>query len=103
MKKDVLDYLRGSLGLDDSEAMPLYDAFLESFGKTTDDLRATAPTDFEGIRRVTHAIIGFSQNLGAQDLFAAAKALNASAHACDAAACESGAAAILALHDAYLA
>lgn len=102
MKQDVLDYLHNDLGLGDADAMPLYEAFLDSFKETTDDLRATEPSDFEGIRRVTHAIIGFSQNLGAHDLFLAAKALNASAHAADVAACEAGAAAILALHEAYL-
>lgn len=103
MKQDVLNYLYKDLGLGDDEALPLYDAFLESFSKTVNDLRATDPSDFMGIRRVTHAMIGFSQNLGAHDLFDVAKSLNASAHACDVAACESRAAAILALYDAYLA
>ena len=103
MKKDVLDYLRNNIGLDEDEAKPLYDAFLESFDTTVEDLRSTEPSDFAGIRRVTHAIIGFSQNLGAQDLFDAAKALNASAHAMNETACKAGMEAILDLHDAYLA
>lgn len=103
MKQDVFDYLRNDLGLDEGDAAPLYEAFVESFNQTVGDLRATDPSDFDGIRRVTHAIIGFSQNLGAKDLFEAAKTLNASAHACNTASCEKGIAAIFALHDAYMA
>ena len=102
MKNDVLAFFRDDLGLGDDEAAPLYQSFMESFGDIVRDLRVAADSDFMELRRITHAIIGFSQNVGAIDLFEAAKSLNASAKAADTAACHTGAEQIISLYDAYL-
>ena len=101
MKQDVYDFFSRELGLGADEIGPLYETFVDSFSEVAGELRGTQPTDEAGLRRITHAIIGFSQNVGALDLFEAAKTLNAAAKAGDAAACQAGMARILALYDDY--
>ena len=101
MKQDVYNFFSNELGLGPDDIGPLYESFVDSFGEVARDLRQASPTDETELRRITHAIIGFSQNVGALDLFDAAKALNAAAQAGDAPACEAGAARILALYDEY--
>ena len=101
MKQDVLDFFTQELGLAPDDVGPLYETFVESFGAVARDLRAASPSDEMELRRVTHAIIGFSQNVGAQDLFEAAKALNTAAKAGDVPSCEVWKARILDLYDEY--
>lgn len=101
MKKDVYEFFLNDLGLGMEDADPLYQTFLESFGEIASELRQTRPDDEMALRRITHSIIGFSQNVGANDLFEAAMRLNAAAKAGDVPACSSGAEEILALYDAY--
>jgi hypothetical protein len=102
MKNDVLAFFRNDLGLGDEDSAPLYESFMESFGDIVRSLRAAPDSDFMELRRITHAIIGFSQNVGAIDLFEAAKSLNASAKAADTAACHAGAEQVISLYEAYL-
>jgi TPR repeat protein len=101
MKQDVIDFFTNELGLEPDDIGPLYESFVGSFGEVARDLRNASPTDETELRRITHAIIGFSQNVGALDLFEAAKTLNAAAKAGDASACHAGMARILALYDDY--
>ena len=104
MLNDVKDYFRAELGLPDEMIGEFIDTFLLSFDNSAAELRAIldAPeVDFLAVRRATHTIKGFAQTSGAADLLEAALALNASAHAADAAACRDGAQAILDLHAHY--
>lgn len=103
MKNDVFGFFRNNLGLGEDDAQQIYGSFLESFGDVAGDLRNLKSfDDFAEIRRITHNIIGFSQNVGAFDLFELGSSLNASAKAEDVASCEKFANEILALHEAYL-
>lgn len=101
MKQDVFDFFTNGLGLSMEDAQPLYETFLESFGEMVAALRAASPDDEMELRRITHSIIGFSQNVGASDLFEAAKTLNACAKAHDVPGAVDGAAKIFALFDHY--
>ena len=101
MKKDVLDFLRDELGLEPDEVGPLYESFMDSFVEIANELRSMSRDDVPGLRRVTHSIIGFSQNVGAIDLYEAAKELNAAAKSDDLDARDAGMAKIAALYDAY--
>ena len=102
MKKDVINYLVDSLGLSGDELPEFYDTFIASFDECAQELSGlTSFTDFMGIRRITHTLIGFSQNVGAMDLFEAARTLNAAAKAEDPPACEAATRALLQLHAAY--
>ncbi len=102
MKKEVLLHLKEMLGLEDAELAEFYDAFMSSFGECADALRNLAsPAEFMEIRRVTHTLFGFSQNVGAFDLFEKATTLNTSAKAEDAAGCATGIDAVLKLYEAY--
>ncbi len=102
MKKDVIDYLVTAMGLTMEDTPELYESFIGSFADCVGDLRAMPDyTDFMAIRRVTHTLIGFSQNVGAQDLFEAARALNLCAKAEDSDGCARAAQAIFDLYAAY--
>ena len=104
MLNDVKDYFRAELGLPDEMIGEFVDSFLVSFDNSAADLRAIldAPeVDFLAVRRATHTMKGFAQTSGASDLLEASLALNASAHAADAAACRAGAQSILDLHARY--
>ena len=101
MKEDVYRFFLEDLGLGHDDAEPLYESFLESFAETVAELRDARADDEAALRRITHSIIGFSQNVGAGDLLEAARRLNAAAKAGDAEACTKGAADIVALYEAY--
>ncbi len=104
MLDDVKNHFRTELGLPDELIGEFVDAFLDSFDNTAAELRdilAASEVDFLAVRRATHTIKGFAQTSGARDLEEAALALNASAHAADAAACRDGARTILDLHARY--
>lgn len=101
MKQDVFDFFINGLGLSTEDAQPLYDTFLESFGEMVDALHAASPDDEMELRRITHSIIGFSQNVGAMDLFEAAKSLNACAKAHDVPGAADGVARIISLFEHY--
>lgn len=101
MKSDVINFLSSELGLEPEDAQPLYESFMEAFGEVVGELRETRPDDEAGLRRITHNMMGFSQNVGALDLFEAAKVLNACAKAHDVPGAEASSARIIALHDAY--
>lgn len=104
MKADVRTYLRETLGLDDAEMPEFIDTFMETFKECVDALGVEGVnSDFMEVRRVTHMLIGLSQNVGAMDLYREAFALNASAKALDPAACADGIGRVAALYDAYLA
>ena len=105
MKEEIRNYLRASfpVPLEDAELAEIVDAFGVSFRSAADELRAMPPSDFGGIRRVTHAIKGFASNVGVDALSSAAAALNASAHAEDSAACALGIRDIVAMYDAFAA
>ncbi len=102
MKADVIAYVKNTLGVQDAEIPEFLDSFLASFRPCADALRAMrdAPTE-DGIRRVTHTLYGFSQNIGASDIYDAAVRLNAAAKAHDAAGCTAGIDAVLDLYDKY--
>ena len=106
MKADLERALRDTLPvpLSDEEVHEILSTFMDSFTECANQLRGlTDGTDFLAIRRITHALKGFSSNVGAHDLNALALALNAAAHAADPAACASHIRDILELHARYLA
>lgn len=102
MNEKIVRHLRDDLGLDEADIPAIYDSFLGTLADCADKLRAAAdPPDYAAIRAATHTIIGFSRNVGALDLGDAATALNAAAHAGDAAACQYGISEIRELCDQY--
>lgn len=106
MRSDLERNLRERLPvpLTDEEVQEILTAFMASFSGCADELRSLADgTDFIAIRRVTHALKGFSSNVGAHDLNSLALALNAAAHAGDSVACSSHIRDILALYARYAA
>ena len=106
MRSDLERNLRETLPipLSDEDVHEILSAFMTSFTGCADELRGLADgTDFTAIRRVTHALKGFSANVGAHDLNALALTLNAAAHAEDSAACASHIRDILDLHARYAA
>ncbi len=104
MKQDIANYLVSELGLSEADVPELYESFLSSYAECIKDIRALSSfSNFMEIRRITHTLIGFSQNVGATDLFEVSRALNSCAHAEDPAACEKAAQAIVDLYDKYMA
>ena len=109
MITDVKNHLSTSLGLPDELLGEFVDSFMSSFDKTAEELKPFAEgsespmPDWMEIRRITHTVKGYSDGVGAADLRALSDALNAAAHAQDAAACRAGAKAIRDLHARYAA
>ena len=107
MISDVKKYLQESLGLPEEMLGEFVDSFLSSFDESAAALKpfadGSAAPDWMEIRRITHTIKGYSDGVGAADLRALSDALNAAAHTEDAAACRSGAQAILDLRARYAA
>lgn len=102
MKADVVKHLTEVLGLEKEELPEFIDAFMTSFGDCINQLAAIpSADDFMAIRRVTHTLFGFSQNVGAFDLYERAVTLNTSAKALDVNACKAGIAALNDLYAAY--
>ena len=105
MTDDVLRHMRDALHLGDDEIPVFYGMFLRTFESAVEGLRGAfanpSRPDFLAIRSATHSLVGFSRNIGAVDLGDAAKALNAAAHAGDAAACALGASDIEELYRHY--
>ena len=105
MLTDVKNHLMTTLGLPEEMLGEFVDSFMGSFDQSAQELTpfadgSVAP-DWLEIRRITHMIKGYSDGVGAADLRALSDALNAAAHAEDAAACRSGAQAIVDLHARY--
>ena len=104
MKQDIANYLVNELGLTEADVPELYESFLGSFAECIKDIRALSSfSDFMEIRRITHTLIGFSQNVGANDLFEASRDLNLCAKAEDVPGCERAAQGIIDLYGKYLA
>ena len=104
MKQDIATYLVNELGLSEEDVPELYESFIDSFADCVKDIRALSSfSDFMEIRRITHTLIGFSQNVGATDLYEVSRALNSCAHAEDPAACEKAAQDIIDLYDRFIA
>ena len=106
MIADVKNHLMASLGLPEEMLGEFVDSFMSSFDETAEKLKPFAEgaaPDWMEIRRITHTVKGYSDGVGATDLRALSDALNAAAHAQDAAACRSGAQAIRDLHARYAA
>ena len=104
MIADVRAHLQTTLGLPAEMLGEFVDSFMASFDESAAALKPfadDAAPDWLEIRRVTHTIKGYSDGVGAADLRALSDALNAAAHAEDAAACRAGARAILDLHARY--
>lgn len=105
MKQDIARHIRETfpVPIDDSDLASLLADFMFSFTACADELRALPATpDYLAVRRVTHTIKGFAENVGATDLSDLSSALNAAAKAADPAACAEYVSEILALHDRYL-
>ena len=104
MKQDIANYLVSELGLGEADVSELYESFLGSFAECVNDIHALKSfSDFMEIRRITHTLIGFSQNVGASDLYEASRELNRCAKAEDSAGCERAAQGIISLYGKYLA
>lgn len=105
MKQDIVRHLRETfpVPLSDDDLAALLADFMASFSACADSLRSLpSPTDFLAIRRVTHTLKGFSENVGATDLSSLATALNTAAKATDSSVCSVYIAEILALYERYL-
>ena len=104
MKQDIANYLVNELGLTEEDVPDLYESFIGSYADCVKDIHALSNfSDFMEIRRITHTLIGFSQNVGATDLYEAARALNLCAKAEDAAGCATAAQAVIDLYGKYMA
>jgi len=106
MLTDVKQHLMTSLGLPEEMLTDFVDSFLMSFDESAAALKPFAEgaaPDWMEIRRITHTIKGYADGVGADDLRALSDALNAAAHAEDAAGCRAGAQAIIDLRARYAA
>ena len=104
MKSDIAAHLKELLDLEDDEIQEFYDAFIKEFDKSCADLQEPGvDSDFQKLRIITHTMFGYCENMGAMDIFALAKELNAAAKAADTPACRESIQKILKMHEAYLA
>ena len=104
MKADIAAHLKELLELEDDEIKEFYDAFIKEFDKSCADLQKEGvDSDFQKLRIITHTMFGYCENMGAMDIFALAKELNAAAKAADTPACQAAIRKILEMHEAYLA
>ena len=82
MKADIAAHLKELLELEDDEIKEFYDAFIKEFDKSCVDLQEPGvDSDFQKLRIITHTMFGYCENMGAMDIFALAKELNAAAKA----------------------
>ena len=104
MKADIAAHLKELLELEDDEIKEYYDAFIKEFDKSCVDLQEPGvDSDFQKLRIITHTMFGYCENMGAMDLFALAKELNAAAKAEDVPTCQASIQKIFRMHEAYLA
>ena len=104
MKADIAAHLKEILELEDDEIQEFYDAFIKEFDKSCADLREEGvDSDFQKLRIITHTMFGYCENMGAMDIFALAKELNAAAKAEDVPTCQASIRKIFDMHEAYLA
>ena len=104
MKADIAAHLKELLELEDDEIQEFYDAFIKEFDKSCNDLQEEGvDSDYQKLRIITHTMFGYCENMGAMDLFALAKELNAAAKAADTPACQASIQKIFRMHEAYLA
>ena len=104
MKADIAAHLKELLELEDDEIKEFYDAFIKEFDKSCVDLQEPGvDSDFQKLRIITHTMFGYCENMGAMDLFALAKELNAAAKAEDVPTCQTSIQKIFRMHEAYLA
>ena len=104
MKADISAHLKELLELEDDEIKEFYDAFIKEFDKSCVDLQEPGvDSDFQKLRIITHTMFGYCENMGAMDLFALAKELNAAAKAEDVPTCQASIQKIFRMHEAYLA
>ena len=104
MKADIAAHLKELLELEDDEIKEFYDAFIKEFDKSCVDLQEPGvDSDFQKLRIITHTMFGYCENMGAMDLFALAKELNAAAKAEDVPTCQAAIQKIFRMHEAYLA
>ena len=104
MKADIAAHLKELLELEDDEIKEFYDAFIKEFDKSCVDLQEPGiDSDFQKLRIITHTMFGYCENMGAMDLFALAKELNAAAKAEDVPTCQASIQKIFRMHEAYLA
>ena len=104
MKADIAAHLKELLELEDDEIKEFYDAFIKEFDKSCVDLQEPGvDSDFQKLRIITHTVFGYCENMGAMDLFALAKELNAAAKAEDVPTCQASIRKIFQMHEAYLA
>ena len=104
MKSDIAAHLKEMLELEDAEIQEFYDAFITEFNKSCTELQENGvDSDFQKLRIITHTMFGYCENMGAMDIFALAKELNAAAKAADVPACQEAIRKIFKMHEAYLA
>ena len=104
MKADIAAHLKELLELEDEEIQEFYEAFIKEFDKSCEDLQEQGiESDFQKLRIITHTMFGYCENMGAMDLFALAKELNAAAKAEDVPACQASIQKVFRMHEAYLA
>jgi|GEM_PF-2346295 hypothetical protein len=103
MKKDIIEHLKVILDLREEECGEYLEAFAQSFDECCLQLEPLrqGELDYGRLRVVTHTLIGFSENMGAMDLLALSKSLNAAAKEPDEAACRRDIERIFALRRAY--
>lgn len=84
MKKDILNYMRETFGIEGAEADELFDSFLTTVTENVAKLEQTAsPHDFETLSRAAHSIKGCALNCGQTEMAEAAKAVEFAAKASD--------------------
>lgn len=102
MRNEIAAHLKEMLELSDEEIQEFMTVFLQSLDDCCKELISLRVSlDCMGLRRVTHTLIGFTENMGAMDVMTASRALNAAAKAADAPACIREIDHILSLQKAY--
>ncbi len=102
MKQDVISYLKELFELSDAEVDEYLADFFTSLDECCEKLeQEKAAPNYHNIRIITHTLIGFCENMGASDITAKARILNAAAKADDAAGCRAAIKELLELHAQY--
>lgn len=84
MKKQILDYLRDSFGLEESDAEDLYQAYIETLNENISKFDSLLANDnFTEFTRAAHTIKGCAMNSGHQEMHNAALELEKAAKAND--------------------
>jgi len=82
MKKDILNYMRETFGIEGAEAEELFASFMKTVTENIAKLEQPSQ-DFEALARAAHSIKGCALNCGQTEMAEAARAVEFAAKASD--------------------